>query len=377
MAGAPVTRTFSKAKRGVRVTHPSIGEAATLAQLEALTRAEYRGVPRIPAGAPIWDWRVCGCDYVPPLVGGKPVRQADDPAYAEWSENSAEGRTSLDGIVRKLVLAYELGGFSERDAYRSYAGWPDWTIWGSGLWVAGVQVGAAPRRLVRELKGMTKAKMYGQQLATLTTMRLAGDDVGVWKPCCLLCGRISAELMALAGVTEPHREDDYARPGGRPGESGRLVLPGSVPADPPPAPKPARKTAAAPAPATVSVLEDAIGYVFNPVGTIDELTAKTVGRLRAWAVDHGVIRTDLVWPWRLVVTDTRYYLLVRAPREKSNPAPGAGWRWHEITRLADSPTNVVGLVESLNPRRVAASDVSTCMRLIAPGPRPAMQGAKP
>jgi hypothetical protein len=366
-----VTATFSKVKRGRRPSHDSFGPAATLAQLEASTRAVYRGIPVVPAGAPIWDWRVCGCDYATPTVDGKPVRQADDPAYAEWSEQPAEGRTPLARVVRELVLVYGLGYFDAKDAFRGFPGWPDVTIWSAGRWVAGVQIGAYPRRLVRELKGMT-TQIYAQQLATLTTLRLAGDDVGVWKPCCLLSGRISAELMALAGVIEPHSDDRYAVLCARTAESGRLLLPGTVPADPPPAPKAARvsrKKAAAPAPAA-DLLADlvtggATGYVLNPGGTVDELTAKTLGRLRAWAVDYGVERADLMWPWRLIVTDTRYYLQVRA---------GAGRRWHEVSRLPASPTNVVDLVESLNPRRLHVADVATCMRLITSGPAPATRG---
>jgi hypothetical protein len=92
--------------------------------------------------------------------------------------------------------------------------------------------------------------------------------------------------------------------------------------------------------------------------------------LRAWAVDFGVERVELVWPWRLVVSDTRYWLCVRDHRT-------AKFRWHEITRLATSPTNVVALVESLPHRTIVADTPQRCMALLAPGVTPATQGEQP
>lgn len=368
-------RGLSSVQRGARPDHPLIRATSTLAQLEALTRAEYRGVPRVPAGAPVFDWRVCGCDYVTPLVDGRPVLQAENPAY-DWSEEANRTRRPvLSEEVRRLVLLYGLGYFHARDAFRSFPGFPDCTIWTSGHWLDGINVTVGPGRLVRELKPMADTKFYGQQLASMTSMRLAGDDVGTWKPCCLLSGRISAELMALAGVTEANPRDQHARPGAWPAVSGTRYDPGAIAADPPARPvvRAPRKAAAlaAGAAAAAALVDDldaagiAAGYVLNTVGTVDELQARAIGRLRAWAVDWGVDRVDLVWPWRLVVTDNRYWLQVRDRAAGKN-----GRRWFEIVRLPGSPVPVVELVESLNPRRVSATGAQKCMSLIDPSTAP-------
>jgi hypothetical protein len=198
--------TFTRVKRGTRPNHARLGPMATLGQLEAATRAEYRGIPAVPADAPVWDWRVCGCDYVTPLAGGKPVRQAGNPAYQWTEEPNRSGLPVLAREVRDLVVTvFQVGYFHAKDAFRSFPGFPDCMIWSPG------------GRLVRELKGMT-TDFYGQQLATLTTMRLAGDDVGVWRSCCLLSGRVYAELAAVTGTAAPSR---WAVPGGRPAVSGR------------------------------------------------------------------------------------------------------------------------------------------------------------
>jgi len=143
-------RGYGSVTRGRRPDHVVIRARSTLAQLEAATRASYRGIPVVPAGAPIWDWRVCGCDYAAPIVNGKRVRQADDPMFAWGEEESRTGRLkSLAEEVRRLVLLYGLGYFHAKDAFRMFPGHPDCTIWGAGLWTAGVQVGAGPRRIVR------------------------------------------------------------------------------------------------------------------------------------------------------------------------------------------------------------------------------------
>jgi hypothetical protein len=110
--------------------------------------------------------------------------------------------------------------------------------------------------------------------------------------------------------------------------------------------------------------------VINPAGTVDTTTADTIARLRAWASDNGVHWTGLIWPWRLVVTDTRYHLLV------PDSGSSTGRRWHQISRLPGA-FDMVPLIESLNPRTVAADSADRCMNLIFPGPRPATRGEQP
>lgn len=386
-------RGYASVTKGTRPDHPIIRASSTLAQLEAATRMPYRGIPTVPAGAPIYDWRVCNCDWVDPMVDGRTVRQADNPRF-EWSEEESKTLKSLAAEVKRLVLLYGEGYFHAKDAFRSFPGFPDGTIWAPGTWRDGRSVHSGGR-IIREIKPPHDWKFYGPQLATMTTMRLAGDDVGTWSSCCLLSGRISAELRQLAGIDRPDPRDLYGlqTPAGRPAISGPAYPPGTIPPDPPAtdpmgdgvpmgAPARPRSTRAAAAAAAevlggelagaavrARVVDDtpATGYVLP--ASLTEAEAKVVGRLRSWAVDWGVSPADLIHPLRLVVTDTRYFLQVR-----DRPA---GFRWHEMSRMEGALVPVVNLALMLNPRVVAVTGVEACKRAIsAPGGTrpPATQG---
>lgn len=379
-------RGYATVKRGRRPDHEMLRKMGTLAQLEQLTRATYRGIPRVPDLAPIFDWRVCGCDYSTPIVDGKRVTQADDPAY-QWSEEASDTLKSLAVEVRRLVLLYGLGYFHAKDAFRSFPGFPDATIWGAGTWIpapggAGVQLAGGPLEIVREMKPPHDAKFYGPQLATMTTMRLAGRDVGTWSSCCLLSGRISAELRAVAGGVAIHPEDVYglAAPGAAPAVSGTRYDPGTIPTAPTAGPTgdtdlmsdghpmgaarsstPRARAAAAALLADLDA-ETVYGYVANPAtaGLDQRAAADAVRKLAAWATDWGV---NAAWPWRMVVDAGRYY--VRDQRG----------RWAEVVRLS-AGVDVVGVLKALNPRIVTAGSVPACQAMLA-GRAPATEGAKP
>lgn len=380
-AAAIATRGRRPAHECLRATHP-------LARLERLTRATYRGIPHVPDPAPIYDWRVCGCDWTDPLVNGRPVRQADNPRY-QWSEEEADGKHSLAAEVRRLTLLYGLGYFHAKDAFRSFPGFPDATIWGAGVWLPpaargerAIQLTGHTLGIVRELKPPTDTKFYGPQLATMTTMRHAGRDVGTWGSCCLLSGRISAELRQVAGGAPLHPQDHHGAnaPDGRPAVSGTRYEAGTIPTEPDNdsdsdlmgdgnpmgAPSPATPRRAT-RPGAAAVLADlaaslVMGYVGNPQapGLDQRAAADAVRQLARWASDWGV---NVVWPWRMVVTADRYYVL--------NQARG----WSEVSRLAGG-TDVVALLERLDPRRVTAGNVADCQSLLAPARLPATQGKR-
>ena len=104
-----------------------------------------------------------------------------------------EGHGSVEWHLRAyledlgLKLAYHPW---RQHAQRAREGFPDWTLTGPG--------GFMVRELKRQGKDPTKA-----QEAWLESLHAAGVDVAVWKPCCVLSGRMARELTALAGRRVP------------------------------------------------------------------------------------------------------------------------------------------------------------------------------
>ena len=72
-------------------------------------------------------------------------------------------------------------------ARKAREGWPDWAITGGG--------GAMIRELKRQDKNPTPI-----QERWLLSLRAAGWDADVWKPCCVLSGRMAHELAAIARI---------------------------------------------------------------------------------------------------------------------------------------------------------------------------------
>ena len=72
-------------------------------------------------------------------------------------------------------------------ARKAKEGWPDWAITGPG--------GAMIRELKRQDEDPTPI-----QERWLLSLRAAGWDADVWKPCCILSGRMSRELAAIARI---------------------------------------------------------------------------------------------------------------------------------------------------------------------------------
>jgi hypothetical protein len=98
-----------------------------------------------------------------------------------------KGRDSLDAHVRRLMKDLGLMKYHTLRSIGSEQGYPDWTIVGPG----GV--------LFRELKRQGKDPTPAQQ-AWLDALSAAGQDADVWRPECLLSGRIARELAAIAGL---------------------------------------------------------------------------------------------------------------------------------------------------------------------------------
>ena len=104
-----------------------------------------------------------------------------------------EGHGSVEWHLRAyledfgLKLAYHAW---KQHAQRAREGWPDWAITGVGGF------------MMRELKRQSKDPTEKQE-AWLESLHRGGVDVGVWKPCCVLTGRMARELAALAGRRVP------------------------------------------------------------------------------------------------------------------------------------------------------------------------------
>lgn len=91
-------------------------------------------------------------------------------------------RRYLTGL--RLPLAYHPW---REHAKRAREGWPDWAVVGAGGFI------------MRELKRQNEKPTAAQE-KWLDTLERAGVDVGVWKPCCVLSGRIARELALVAGI---------------------------------------------------------------------------------------------------------------------------------------------------------------------------------
>jgi hypothetical protein len=143
------------------------------------------------------DWEACDCGYVRrTLPNGKPMPQTREPAWQWTEEKGSGGKACLRTAVKDLALVvYKIGYRHNSIELLNEGGFPDDTYWGPG------------GLIVRELKAMRPDWKRGQK-QHLLSLQEAHVDVSVWKPCCLLSGRIDEEMAALAGV-EP--KGAYAR----------------------------------------------------------------------------------------------------------------------------------------------------------------------
>jgi hypothetical protein len=92
----------------------------------------------------------------------------------------------LERAVRRMIKDLGLSGYHTRDSRGSAKGYPDWTI-------CGVRV------MFRELKTQ-RGRLTTEQRDWLEALHTAGSDADVWRPECLLSGRIARELAGLAGI---------------------------------------------------------------------------------------------------------------------------------------------------------------------------------
>jgi len=104
-----------------------------------------------------------------------------------------KGSGSVESHLREylkefgLKLAYHPW---REHAKRAKEGWPDWAVSGPGGFI------------LRELKRQGEKPSQAQE-EWLGSLHAAGIDVGVWKPCCVLSGRMARELAVVAGVGVP------------------------------------------------------------------------------------------------------------------------------------------------------------------------------
>jgi hypothetical protein len=137
-------------------------------------------------------------------AGGTPERtsvlSAGQAAIAA-AMSEDRGPDSLDAHVRRLMKDLGLTGFHversldvEKNRKNvSVKGWLDWTIRG-------------PRGvLFRELKSQ-RGRVEPEQREWLDALAADGADADVWRPACLLTGRITAELAAISGLRGVPRE---------------------------------------------------------------------------------------------------------------------------------------------------------------------------
>lgn len=265
----------------------------------------------LPAGMQPLPWNVCGCSYRPPEVDGRKVPQRLDPVW-EFTEDPPPDRRQTRPALRKIVQRmlwggkqgkiilpplYPVGGFHSGDPRYEKPGFPDLILWPSA------------RPMVRELKRMGKVPELAQA-THMTSMHVAGWDVGLWRPCCLLSGRISAELARAAG-TDLHPHDEYA------GYRVRAL----------PDIGPVRPAASRSAPAAAGVPlkpmpeplagdlagQGAIGYLIDPGGTVTEAEGGDIGVLWRWLRAVGIAPVATTRPIMLVATDTRVHIRIRTP----------------------------------------------------------------
>jgi hypothetical protein len=101
---------------------------------------------------------------------------------------SEDGPGGVEEHLRRYLKDFGLGLAYhpwKLHAQKAREGYPDWTIAGPG------------GLIFRELKRQNK-EPTGAQEKWLGALHAAGQDVGVWKPCCVHSGRMASELGAVA-----------------------------------------------------------------------------------------------------------------------------------------------------------------------------------
>ena len=115
-----------------------------------------------------------------------PLNPGQVAIAAKMAEDSGAGSVEwhLRACLKDLGLTLAYHPWRQH-ASRAAIGWLDWSIAGAGGF------------MVRELKRQGKEPTAAQD-AWLEALRGAGVDAGVWKPCCVLSGRVATELASLA-----------------------------------------------------------------------------------------------------------------------------------------------------------------------------------
>jgi len=94
------------------------------------------------------------------------------------------GPDSLDAHVVRLIDDLGLWSFHVRNSIGSKKGWPDRTIFGTGI-------------LFRELKA-ERGTLKPDQAMVRDKILAAGGNWALWRPSDLLSGRIKSELVAIS-----------------------------------------------------------------------------------------------------------------------------------------------------------------------------------
>jgi len=132
--------------------------------------------------------------YAPPPSSGAgslagPGTRGREPGPASKVDGrqvlaAAMTEAELERRVWHLIDGLSLMGYHTYCAKRSRRGFPDLTICGT-------------RVMFRELK-REKGRVTDDQRQWLHALSAAGADAGIWRPSCLLSGRVAKELTAIS-----------------------------------------------------------------------------------------------------------------------------------------------------------------------------------
>ncbi len=251
------------------------------------------------------DWTVCECTrrglaYRIQLTNGRAIKK-HDPAWS-MPEEVRSGNRSLRQQCRIRITDYygygPAGYFHACDSRKSQRGYPDLHVWWPGR-----------GSLYRELKRMGKSPT-AEQSAMMTRLYLAGHDVDLVRPCCLLLGVVDDVLAAFAG--DQHPKGEFA-PDRRywAARTAEAVTAGSTEAT-----ARVRRALEVTLPGQPygpdDVEQGSIGYVV-PMSTAVCADSEAVDALNGWLRAHGIAVADVPYPMRIVVGPTTMAVQMRGP----------------------------------------------------------------
>jgi hypothetical protein len=337
--------------------------------------ATFRTAP-LPDGVDVKLWEKCGCSYAPPDVGGKPVPQKADPAWAEWTEDppKAEGVAAGKRCLRYALSDprkksdggllgpnyYGLGHFHSGDARLEAPGFTDFMIW----------TPLAMPNEVWELKRMGQNPTL-PQAHHMTALELAGFTVRTVRPCCLLAGDVDRWLGALSGreptlsewASEATPEDQAAA---RQRAARLAVAGGGAVARLPGANRPPKQRTLAPVadppgkPVDTAEQGRAAAYLIPMPAGDERCDMGAVADLEGWLRELGFPPFAVPWPMRIVVGERVVVVWVNTG-EAGKPGQPRPRTWRSSYLDRPFPEHVV---EALGGDVVSAPSMPAAMALI-------------